>query len=161
MKSILFTLILSLSAQLISAQFCGGAWCYVKIYTINGVQKTQFTYEVLPLSNEIKEAFKDEHLDRVYAEWVLRPELAKTLNLNDTLDEKFNSVVEYGKLPRKGLVLPEMRFRTTELLHHMVVLRISDGKHSACLLGNIYGGCGNTLNLLWMGDGKMLIGRMH
>ena len=157
---ILILTILGLFSTNLFSQPCGTGILRFNIFTPNGSDLIDFSYEILPVSDElfnkliIIEKLDDRNsylytYDKSGVE-ISQENAEKIINLNDKdLNGRLNEYLAFSNLKINGKVKDKIEFKTFYSGGIPVILKINAQGKSIYILGNFFGGCGRYASLVW------------
>lgn len=163
-KQIILLFLISLYFSLSGfSQACGGGKLTFNIYTLNGHDIKEFTYEILPVSKELlKEKFYKKVVNEVNlgnknyvlfqavnTSGVIVKEHFASEIIDKNLNGELKKILDLNKMNQTGSIKSSLSFNTLELGDFPIILKISHNEKTIYVLGNYFGGCDREASLVW------------
>lgn len=145
-----------LTAPFAFGQACGQSTCEISIFTLNGSEKLDFEYEIIPVNEAQLDTLFYRHggteiHHRIYMGMRVTPQQANLLvPVSDEEKKRFSEMKNHTKNKTKGKVKDsKVVFNTLELLSDVFLLKVTSGDTTFYAVGAFWGGCDKTLSVLW------------
>lgn len=156
-KSLLFFSVLSLISLLNKNTFsqgCGGGTYRLDIYTINGTEKLNVSYELFPINEYLLDsALQGPYLkilkSKIHLGMIVDSTFARQISDNNLLDELERRLLSTNNLIRGNAINSGIKFNTSEGIYFLCMLKLSSDEMTVYVIGNFIGGCGTNSAILW------------
>lgn len=147
-KTLLYLFFFSSISQFGNAQACGSGIVTFNIYTLNGEEIEDASYEIFPVPKQLVEKYKNLNTGRDSGGGVIGDFKETNLISNDSLNDRLQEYLEHSSITKSGKFKTSLEFQTLEGVYFPIILRVTIKSKTIYIFGNFFGGCDREASLI-------------